>query len=100
MPKARERFEPFVERWLRPRYPELMGPLMAAVDAFDAIQQAGELSAGNLRILVETASSTRRPLYENACGFMQVLSAKWLDVTNSILDMSKNPKAHVRFNAI
>jgi hypothetical protein len=100
MPKSHEKFVPWVERYLRPRYPELVAPLMAAVDAFDAIQDRGELSQGNLGILVEAACSSRRPLYENVCGFMAHLTARWPEATAAILQMSKSPKAQIRFNAI
>jgi hypothetical protein len=73
---------------------------MAAVDAFDAVQRSGKLLPAQLRTLVDTVSSPRRPLYENACDFMRVLSLKWPEVTAAIRTMSRSTKAHVRFNAI
>jgi hypothetical protein len=100
MPETRERFEPWVERNLRQRYPELVVPLMAAIDAFDAIWERGERTPDNLDKVVKAASSTRRPLYENASGLMQRLTTKWPEAAVAVLKMSKSPKSHVRFNAI
>ena len=99
MPKARERFEPFVERRLA-GFPEIVEPLMAAVDAFDAIDERGERSQANLDKLVLAASSSRGPLCENICPYMRVLSGKWPAVADAILEMSKSSKGHIRFNAI
>ena len=96
----RERLQPWVGNYLHPRYPELEAPLMAAVDAFDAVQQTGKLTPESLRPIVDAVSSPRTPLYENACGFMQTLSAKWPEVNAAILAMSQSSKAHIRFNAI
>ena len=85
---------------MRPRYPELEVPLVAAIDAFDVILSANELAPHQLRPIVDAVSSSRRPLYENASGFMKTLSAKWPEVNAAILAMSRSSKAHVRFNAI
>ena len=70
MQTQRDRFQPWLENYLRPRYPELEAPLMAAVDAFDAVLQTGELLPERLRPIVDAVSSSRGPLYENASGFM------------------------------
>lgn len=100
MQKQRDKFEPWVEKALRPRYPELETPLMAAVDAFDVVQQTGKLIPELLRPIVDAVCSSRRPLYENACEFMRTLSSRWPEANVAILDMSQSNKAHVRFNAI
>jgi hypothetical protein len=96
----RDRFQPWIENSLRPRFPELEAPLMAAIDAFDAVQQTGKLPPESLRPIVDAVSSPRTLLYENACGFMRTLSAEWPEVNAAILAMSQSSKAHIRFNAI
>jgi hypothetical protein len=98
--KQRDRFQPWVEKSLRPRFPELEAPLMAAVDAFDLVQRTDELLPQRLRPILDAVSSSRRGLYENTCEFMQILSAKWPEANEAIVAMSQSTKAHVRFNAI
>jgi hypothetical protein len=73
---------------------------MAAVDALDVVQQTDELHPKLLRPILDAVSSSRRPLYENTCEFMRILSAKWPEANDGILAMSQSTKAHVRFNAI
>jgi hypothetical protein len=95
-----DKFRPWVEETLRPRFPELEAPLMAAVDAFDATQNSGQLLPERLLPILDAVSSPRRPLYENTCDFMRTLSARWPEANAAILTMSHSSKAHVRFNAI
>jgi hypothetical protein len=98
--KQRKKFQPWVEKTLRPRFPELEAPLMAAVDAFDAAQESGRLLPEQLAAIVAALSSPRRPLYENVCGLMGTLSANHPEAEAAILAMSRSPKSHVRFNAL
>ncbi len=100
MPKARQQFEPYVESVLQRECPEIVGPLMEAVDAFDAFEERGERTQENLDKIIAAVSSDRIPLYENACGFMWRLGGKWPEANAAIVEMSKSPKEHVRFNAI
>ena len=100
MGKEREAFEPWLERYLRPRYPELEAPLMAAVDAFDSAQQTGQLRPSGLAAIVDAVASSRTPLYENATRFLAKLSADHPEACEAIARLSKSPKAHARFNAI
>ena len=86
--KRRDRLQSWIEKTLRPCCPELEAPLMAAVDAFDLARQTGELPPERLRPILAAVSSSRRPLYENTCELMGILSASWPEANDAILAMS------------
>ncbi len=100
MGSTRSSFEPWIETSLRPRYPELEAPLLAAIDAFDAIQEQNRVSLELLGPIIDAASSSRRPLYENATEFLGALTGRFEEAREAVTRMSRDPKSQVRFNAI
>jgi hypothetical protein len=100
MTSAREKYEPWISDFLRKRYPELEAPLLAAIDAFDLIDQRQQIDEGLLRFIVEAASSSRRTLYENATSLLGELTERYGEARDAVAGMSQNTRSHVRFNAI
>ena len=58
------------------------------------------LDATLLAPIVEAASSSRRPLYENATGFLGKLTKEYPLARDSVEKMAADARSHVRFNAI
>jgi hypothetical protein len=100
MGRARERYDRWIRDHLRKRYPELEHPLLAVVDGFDAIQANAIIDAGDLRPIVEAASSQRRPLLENATTLLSELTERYEEARGAVAAMSEDSRNHVRFNAI
>jgi hypothetical protein len=100
MTSAREKYEPWLRDFLRKRYPELESPLRAAIEAFDSIEQRQQIDGELLRPIVEAASSSRRPLSENATSLLGKLTERYGEARDAVAKMSKNTRSHVRFNAI
>jgi hypothetical protein len=74
--------------------------LLAAINAFDTVLDENRLDATLLAPIVEAASSSRRPLYENATGFLGKLTAEYALARESVERMALDARSHVRFNAI
>lgn len=100
MKKTRARYEPWLRDYLRKRYPELEPPLLAAIDAFDTILDENRIDATLMAPVIEAASSSRRPLYENATPLLGELAASHAIALDSVGRMASDPRSHVRFNAI
>jgi hypothetical protein len=100
MTKTRAYYEPWLRDYLRKRQPDLEPQLLAAIDAYDTIQQENRLDAGRLAPIVAAASSSRRPLYENAAEFLGKLTGKYALARESVEKMAVDSRSHVRFNAI
>jgi hypothetical protein len=49
---------------------------------------------------VEAASSSRRPLYENAIGLLVKLTEQFAEARQAVVSMAQDSRSHVRFNAI
>jgi hypothetical protein len=97
---ARDRFESWMQDYLRRRYPELEAPLRAAIHAFDTIQETKCVTPELLAAIVGAASSSRRPLYESATTLVSELTGQFPEAQEAIVTMARNPHSHVRFNAI
>jgi hypothetical protein len=50
--------------------------------------------------IVEAASSSRRPLYENATQLLSKLTGKFSEAREAVESMAMDPRSYVRFNAI
>jgi hypothetical protein len=100
MKKTRAEYEPWLRDYLRKRQPDLVPPLLAAIDAFDAIQDENRLYESLLAPIVGAASSSRRPLYENATVFLGKLTTEYALARESVEKMAVDSRSHVRFNAI
>jgi hypothetical protein len=96
----RDELQPWIKDYLQPRYPELVGPLLVAADAFDRTRRHGTLSPEDARFLFEAASSARSPLGENSASMLGELARDCHLARDTILRMSKDRKAHVRVNAL
>src|SRR5262249_42283979 len=64
------------------------------------IQDENRLDDALLAPIVEAASSSRRPLYENATSFLGKLTAEHRLARESVERMAADARSHVRFNAI
>jgi hypothetical protein len=102
MKKTRAAYEPWLRDYVRKRQPDLEPPLLAAIDAFDTIQDKHRLDATLLAPIVEAASSSRRALYENVTGFLGQLTGEyalaqalreWLSTRDCEL-LVKSPPGH------
>ncbi len=100
MKSIREKYEPWLRGYLRKRCPELEPPLLAAFDAFDSLQQGKSLTPEVLEPIVEAASSSRRPLYENATPLLSKLTEHHAEARAAVGTMANDSRSHVRFNAI
>lgn len=98
--ETRDRFEPWLEAYLRKRFPELERPLIEAIDAFDELASGTPIETDRLKPLVFAASSDRSPLYENATELLGQLAVKHDAARQAVEGMAVNSKAQVRFNAI
>jgi hypothetical protein len=74
--------------------------LLAAIDAFDSIQRNRRITPELLAPIVEAASSSRGPLFENATRFLGQLTGQFAQACDAVEGMAQNPRSHVRFNAI
>jgi hypothetical protein len=94
------------ERWIREvlkeRCPDIVEPVYQTISAYDRIVESPshELPADDLAVIKESASSHRRPLYEFATNLMADLAATKPEAQIAVLDMIRNRKWQVRFNAI
>jgi HEAT repeats len=100
MGKIREQFEPWLRDYLRRRYPELEPTLLRAIVAFETVQESSSITPELLAPIVEAASSSRRPLYENATGFMGILTGEFAEAREAVKAMANDVRSHVRLNAI
>src|SRR5262249_14929798 len=100
MKKTRAYYEPWLRDYLRKRQPDLEPQLLAAIDAYDTIQEEKRLDAGLLAPIVAAASSSRRPLYENATELLGKLTGEYAIARDSVEGMAVDSRSHVRFNAI
>ena len=89
-----------MDAYLRKRCPELEEPLLAAIDAFDAVQSGHKVSEARIVPLVAAASSERVPLYENATNLLGRLIPAHEIARRAVARMAKDSQAHVRFNAV
>lgn len=97
---SRDRLEPWIRETIRKRDPDLEEPLLAAIDAYDAICETARISPELLRPIVEAASSSRIPLYDTATTFLSKLTDRFPEVCDAVKAMFEAPRSHVRFNAI
>jgi hypothetical protein len=100
MKKTRDYYESWLRDYLQKRQPDLVPPLLAAIDAYDTIQEENRLDAGLLAPIVAAASSSRRPLYENVTEFLGKLTTEYALARQSVETMAVDSRSHVRFNAI
>jgi hypothetical protein len=100
MKSTRAEYEPWLRDYLRKRYPDLEPAILAAIDAFDTIKIDKRLNQELLAPIVEAASSSRRPLYENATGFLAKLTGDYAEAHEAVAKMSQDSRSHVRFNSL
>jgi hypothetical protein len=100
MKKTRAEFEPWLRDYLRKRQPDLEPQMLAAIDAFDIIQEENRVDSALLAPIVEAASSSRRPLCENATSFLGKLTGEYVLARESVDRMALDSRSYVRFNAI
>ena len=100
MASIHERFNPWLTKYLEPRYPELVSPLRAALDAYDRIERKQHIAPDDIAPILDIARSHRRPLYENAADLLSSLTADYPTACEAVAEMARDKQAHVRFNAI
>jgi len=100
MASIHDKYDSWFATYLEPRYPELVAPLRAALDAYDRIQRQKRIDSADLQPIVDVARSHRRPLYENASNLLEALTADHREARDAVAEMAKDRKAQVRFNAI
>jgi hypothetical protein len=100
MLSTRQQFDPWLRDVLQPRYPELVAPLVAAIEALDLYRSGTPLTEKLLQPIVAAASSSRRPLYENATSFLGSITETQSLAIEAVVKMSKSKDATLRFNAI
>src|SRR5262245_7346194 len=100
MGAQRERFAAWLQSRGRPPEPQLETLLLRAADAYDTVKEGGELLLEHLRVIVDAASSSRALLWMNAVDLLGILAEQWPLAVQAVLEMSRDRKAHVRFNAI
>lgn len=100
MTSARQRYAPWIHSSLRKRWPELEAAFVAAIDAYDSIHDDQIVTAETLRPIIDAASSSRRPLYENVTGLLGELTERFPEARDAVEKMSVDRRSHVRFNAI
>jgi hypothetical protein len=100
MRKTRALYRTWLRDYLQKRQPDLVPQMLAAINAYDRILDKKRLDAKSLAPIVEAASSSRRPLYENATEFLAGLTADYALARESVEGMAANSRNHVRFNAI
>jgi hypothetical protein len=98
--QTREQFEPWLETYLRRRFPELERPLVEAISAFDEIVSGKPVDTERLQRLVDAASSDRVPLYENGTELLGRLAQTHDAARQAVKKMAADSKAQTRFNAI
>lgn len=100
MTTERERFEPWLQSYLRPRYPELEEPILRAIDAFDAIQETGQITPERLSPITDAITSRRQTLSVEASRILSLLTSKFPEVCDVIVSLSQHAQSHVRFNSL
>lgn len=96
----RPNLDSWIESYLRKRFPELERPLLDAVNAYDEMDSRLIVDDVRLKPLLEAASSSRTPLYENATQLLGDLTVAHEAARQAVIKMASNPSAQVRFNAI
>ena len=92
--------EQWIERYLRPRYPELEAEYRRARQAFGDMLASGTPDAEGLRILERAASSRYGALWDNATQWLAHLTTKFSEPVAIFERMSRAPESHVRFAAL
>lgn len=100
MTTTREDYASWLDKYLRPRYPELECALLAAIDAFDQAKVAPSFTRPLIQPLIDAARSPRIPLYENATELLRNLAVVHPAAQDAVIEMAGDAQAHVRFNAI
>src|SRR5579863_3220897 len=96
----REKFTPWIRNYLQKRYPELVPPLQRALEAFDRAESSGILPVDDLTTLTDASRDSRKPLSENIAYLLGYLARRFDSAREAIHQMSKDPKAHIRINAL
>jgi hypothetical protein len=99
MGAKRAELEQFFQR-RRPREPHWEEVMLKVADAFDAIQETGDIFPVHLQTVVDGASNARALVWMNSVDLLRILSGKWPEAADAIQRMSQNRRANVRFNAI
>jgi hypothetical protein len=100
MSSTRKRYEPWLRDHARPRFPELVPAVLAAIKAFDTIRQKRRASPELLAPIVTAASSPRVPLFDTGTTFLSELTRRFAEARDEVAAMADHPRSHVRFNAI
>ena len=96
----RQRFASWIRDYLQKRYPELVAPLLRALEAFDRAESSGKLSSADLAALTEASRSKRSPLSENVAPLLGYLARRFECAQETIYKMSIEPQAHIRVYAL
>jgi hypothetical protein len=100
MGKQRERFESWFRRWRGVRTRQEEAALLKVADAFDAAVASDELTAKQLKIVVQAASSARALLWMNATELLGAMAVRWTIAADAVVQMSANRQSHVRFASL
>ena len=93
----RSYIEKFLDRFVRPKHPEYVEPLL---QAFDAVKSPAALPDKSYQGLLSAASDKSAHVYQIATEFLGEFGVQNELALNEIRRMSESPLAHVRHNAI
>jgi hypothetical protein len=92
--------EHWLENQVRKRYPELVRPLMDAMESCSRVSPVRPVSQKGLAPLIAAATSDRAPLYGAATGMLGRLAEAHEAAREAVMSMATDSKWHVRFNAV
>jgi hypothetical protein len=90
----------WVEEYLKPRYPELVKNYLEASRIFRGAKERGVVVPKELNKLVGLASSSRRPLGQNAASMLGELYEVDKTVAVGIRRLAQGTRVHERINAL
>jgi len=99
MGEQRRKYEEWLSKWKRARTAEEEAAILKVADIFDAFNETNRLSAEDLALIVEAASSPQLIL-SNAVDQLSSLALRNDDAARAVAEMFKSPKSNVRFAAI
>lgn len=100
METKRKEFAAWFKRRRGPRNPQAEEAILAIADAYDSMQQEGQLSDKQLQLIVNGASSSDQLTWDCATTLLRKIVERWPIAAKEIIAMSQNSEPHVRFAAI
>jgi len=96
----REEYEHWIQKYLKPRSPELVRNFRACLNGYEKIKTNNRVDKRSLNSVIRAARSSRAPLFNTAIHFLRDLSAHYREVGEVILTMSTDKHWYVRCHAL